>query len=62
MNQYERTVSSLNIDIEHRDAEVSKLRDKVNSLMVGNSNLRKEVEVKGHEVLSVRRETNALLQ
>lgn len=55
-------MSSLNIDIEHRDAELSKLRDKVNSLTVAVNNLRKELEVKGQEVLGVRRETNSLLQ
>jgi hypothetical protein len=62
VNQYERTVTSLNIDVEYRDAELSKLRDKANSLTVTVSNLKKELEVKGREVLGVRREANALLQ
>ena len=48
--------------MERRDAELSKLRDKVNSLTVAANNLRKELEVKGQEVLTVRRETNLLLQ
>ncbi len=55
-------MGSLSADIKHRDAELSKLRDKVNSFTVASSNLRKELEVKGQEVLSVRRETNALHQ
>ena len=52
----------MNGDIERRDAELSKLRDQANSLTVAVSNLRKELEVKGHEVLMVRREANMLFQ
>lgn len=62
MSQYEKTVSDLNADVECRDAELSKLRDKANSLTVGVNKLRKELEVKGHELLTVRRETNTVLQ
>lgn len=62
MTHYERAIDSLNSDINNQNAELSKLRDKVNTLTVGMSNLRKELEVKGQEVLMVRREANALVQ
>lgn len=48
--------------LEERDAELSTLRNKVSSLTVGVSNLRKELEVKGQEVLAVRREANTIFQ
>ena len=41
-----------------RDSELSKLRDRVNNLTVTVSNLKKELGVKGQEVLMIRRETN----
>ena len=55
-------VSSLCSDIEMKDAELSKLRNNVNSLTVAVANIRKELEVKGNEVLATRREANAILQ
>lgn len=55
-------MSDLSSDIDRRDAELSKLRDKVNSLTVAVSSLKKELEVKGHEVLMIRREANTQLQ
>ena len=62
MNQYESRVSNLNTDIERKDDELIKLRDKVNSLTVTTSNIRKELEMKGQEILSIRREANTILQ
>lgn len=62
MTHYERAMDALNSDINDRNAELSKLRDKVNSLTVGMNKLRKELEVKGQEVLMVRREANVLFQ
>ncbi len=62
MSGYDIIVRDLNTNIERRDAELSRMRDKVNSLTVAVSDLRKELEVKGHEVLATRRETNAKLQ
>ena len=59
---YERNVGELHCEIEGRDSELSKLRDKVNTLTVAVSDLRKELEVKGHEVLMIRREANNRLQ
>ena len=55
-------MNELQSKVEGRDSELSKLRDKVNSLTVSVSNLRKELEVKGHEVLMIRREANNKLQ
>ena len=55
-------MDELQSTIEGRDAELSKLRDKLNSLTVSVSDLKKELEVKGHEVLMIRREANNRLQ
>ena len=55
-------MSDLKADVEYRDAELSKLRDKANSLTVGVNKLRKELEVKGHELSTARRESNTILQ
>ena len=49
-------MDELQSKVEGRDAELSKLRDKINSLTISVSDLRKELEVKGHEVLSICRE------
>lgn len=62
VTHYERAMEALNSDMNSRNAELGKLRDKVNTLTVGMNNLRKELEVKGQEVLMVRREANAILQ
>ena len=61
-SSHERVVNELQSKVEGRDSELSKLRDKVNSLTVSVSDLRKELEVKGHEVLMIRREANNKLQ
>lgn len=61
-SNYERAVNELQSKIEGRDSELSKLRDKVNSLTVSVSDLRKELEVKSHEVLMIRRKANNKLQ
>ena len=61
-SNYERTVGDLQHELEGRDSELSKLRDKVNNLTVSAFDLRKELEVKGHEVLTIRREANNKLQ
>ena len=61
-SNYERAMNELQSKVEGRDSELSKLRDKVNSLTVSVSDLRKELEVKGHEVLMIRREANNKLQ
>ena len=61
-SNYERAVNELQSKIEGRDSELSKLRDKVNSLTVSASDLRKELEVKSHEVLMIRRKANNKLQ
>ena len=61
-SNYERTVGDLHRELEGRDSELSKLRDKVNNLTVSAFDLRKELEVKGHEVLTIRREANNKLQ
>ena len=55
-------MDGLRCEIENRDSEMSKLCDKINTLTVSVSDLRKELEVKGHEVLMIRRETNNRLQ
>ena len=62
MSDHEKTVSGLNSEVGRRDAELGKLRGKVNTLMVTNESLKKELEVKGQEVLTVRREASSLLQ
>ena len=61
-SSHERAVGELQSKVEGRDSELSKLRDKLNSLTVSVSDLRKELEVKGHEVLMIRREANNKLQ
>ena len=61
-SSHERAVGELQSKVEGRDSELSKLRDKLNSLTVSVSDLRKELEVKGHEVLMIRREANYKLQ
>ena len=61
-SSYERTVNSLQVEIEGRNSELGKLRDKVNTLTVAVSNLKKELEVRGHEVLTIRREANNKLR
>ena len=58
-SSYLRAVDRLHCEIENRDSEMSKLRDKINTLTVSVSDL---LEVKGHEVLMIRRETNNRLQ
>ena len=55
-------MNELQSKVESRDSELSKLRDKINSLIVFVSDLRKELEVKGHEVFMIRREANNKLQ
>ena len=55
-------MGELHCEIEGRDSELSKLRDKVNTLTVAVSDVRKELEIKGHEVLMIRREANNRLQ
>ena len=49
-------MDELQSKVEDRDGELSKLRDKINSLTASVSDLRKELEVKGHQVLSIHRE------
>lgn len=61
-SSYERAVDELQSKVEGRDSELSKLRDKLNSLTISVSDLRKELEIKGHEVLMIRREANNKLQ
>ena len=58
----ERSVLELQSSVEAREAELGRLRSKVNSLTVATSDLRKELEVKGQEVLTVRRETTNLMK
>ena len=55
-------MSGLHLELEGRDSELCKLRDKVNTLTVAVSDLKKELEVKGHEVLMIRREANNKLR
>ena len=46
-------MDELQSKVEGRDAELSKLRDKINSLTISVSDSRKELEVKVHKVLSI---------
>ena len=57
-SDHEHTIGGLHSEVGRRDSELSKLRDRVNNLTVAVSNLKKELGVKGQEVVMIRRETN----
>ena len=56
------TIGNLEAEVERRVAELAALKNKVSDLTGAMSELRKELEVKGQEILSVRREANTQVQ
>ena len=55
-------MASLSSDKEEQAAELSKLRGKMNTLMVKVNKLQKELQFKEQEIQRVRRESKTLLQ
>ena len=48
--------------VEGRDIELAKLRDKVNTFTVKLNEVKKELEVRSHEVIMVHREAKSRIQ
>ena len=56
------TIRNLEAETERKDSELAGLKDKVSDLIGAVNKLRKELEVKGQEILTVRREANTQVQ
>lgn len=62
MRGYESRVEGLRGEVGRRDRELGQLREKVNNLTVALSDLRKELEVRGQEVIMARKEANSQIR
>ena len=60
--EYKTMLSSMCKEVDRRDSELSKLRDRVNTLIVALSDLKKELEVRCQEVVMVKREANSQIR
>ena len=59
---HQSTVADLTGTVEGRDIELAKLRDKVNTFTVKLNEVKKELEVRSHEVIMVHREAKSRIQ